>query len=198
MLATLYITVDTIVATGQDVAPAGSKTISTIISRVPLAFAAIGLIALTGPAPAPLLAQAREATAPAAYVPAEEIKGQIEQMRLALKPGQTFAYQPIVRAGNADAAIEYWLKPGKPAVHPDQAEYVVVLAGSGTLVSGGTMTDAATTNPTLIEGGRIIGGTTRALRPGDVFLIAAGTPHWFGITGQRLVLLGTKIPQHRG
>ena len=116
-------------------------------------------------------------------------------MRSSLKPGQSFLYRPVVRAGDASAAIEYWLKPGKPAVHPDQAEYVVVLAGDGTMVSGGTMIDAKTTNPTLIEGTRIDGGTTRQLRTGDVFLIAAGTPHWFGVTGERLVLLGTKIPQ---
>lgn len=155
--------------------------------------AALAVFALA--ATAPRIAQAQEATAPAAYVGAAEITAQIEKMRRSLKPGQTFAYQPIVRAGDASAAIEYWRAPGKPAVHPDQAEYVVVLAGSGTMISGGTMIDAATTNPSLIEGTRIVGGTTRQLRTGDVFLVAAGTPHWFGVTGTRLVLLGTKIPQ---
>jgi quercetin dioxygenase-like cupin family protein len=30
-----------------------------------------------------------------------------------------------------------------------------------------------------------------------VVLIPAGVPHWFGITGGELVLLGTKIPQAR-
>ena len=33
------------------------------------------------------------------------------------------------------------------------------------------------------------------LGPGDVILIPAGTPHWFGISGDRLVLLGTKLPR---
>jgi mannose-6-phosphate isomerase-like protein (cupin superfamily) len=80
-------------------------------------------------------------------------------------------------------------------VHPDQAEYVVVIAGEGSMVSGGRLVDPATTNPTLIEGSRIDGGVTRRLRPGDVFLVPAGTPHWFGIDGDRLVLLGTKIGQ---
>ncbi len=141
------------------------------------------------------MAAGQAATAPAAYVSAADMQAEIVKMRSSLKPGQTFAYHPVLRAGDTSAAIEYWLKPGKPAVHPDQAEYVVVLAGGGTMVSGGTMTDAATTNPTLIEGTRIVGGTTRSLRTGDAFLIAAGTPHWFGVTGDRLVLLGTKIPQ---
>lgn len=143
--------------------------------------------------PTPVLAQT--AGDPAGYASSADVQAQVEAMRQAMKPGQGFLWRPLVRGGDAVAALEYWTKPGKPAVHPDQAEYVVVIAGGGTMVSGGTLVDAATTNPTLIEGSRIAGGATRTLRPGDVFLIPAGTPHWFGVSGDRLVLLGTKIPQ---
>jgi mannose-6-phosphate isomerase-like protein (cupin superfamily) len=129
------------------------------------------------------------------YASAAHMKAQVEAMRRAMKPGQGFMWKPLVRGGDAVAALEYWKKPGKPAVHPDQAEYVVVVAGSGTMVSGGRLVDPVTTNPTLIEGSRIERGTPRRLHPGDVFLIPAGTPHWFGISGDRLVLLGTKIAQ---
>jgi mannose-6-phosphate isomerase-like protein (cupin superfamily) len=132
---------------------------------------------------------------PTGFASAAEITAQVEAMRQAMKPGQGFMWRPLVRGGDAVAALEYWTKPGKPAVHPNQAEYVFVVTGEGTMVSGGRLVDPATTNPTLIEGSRIEGGTTRALHPGDVFLVPAGTPHWFGITGGRLVLLGTKIAQ---
>jgi mannose-6-phosphate isomerase-like protein (cupin superfamily) len=132
---------------------------------------------------------------PTGFASAAEIKVQVEAMRQAMKPGQGFMWRPLVRGGDSVAALEYWTKPGKPAVHPDQAEYVLVVAGAGTMVSGGRLVDPATTNPTLIEGSRIEGGTTRALHVGDVFLVPAGTPHWFGIEGDRLVLLGTKIAQ---
>jgi mannose-6-phosphate isomerase-like protein (cupin superfamily) len=104
-------------------------------------------------------------------------------------------WKPLVRGGDAVAALEYWKTPGKPAVHPGQAEYVIVIAGGGTMVSGGRLIDPVSRNPTLIEGSRIDGGTTRTLHPGDVLLIPAGTPHWFGIAGDRLVLLGTKVAQ---
>ena len=134
-------------------------------------------------------------TDPTGYATAAEIPAQVEAMRQAMKPGQGFMWRPLVRGGDAVAALEYWTKPGKPAVHPDQAEYVLVVAGEGTMVSGGKMVDPAAKNPTLIEGSRIEGGTTRTLHVGDVFLIPSGTPHWFGITGDRLVLLGTKIAQ---
>jgi len=134
---------------------------------------------------------------PTGFAAAPDVLQQVDDMRNAMKPGQGFMWKPLVKGGDAVAALEYWTKPGKPAVHPDQAEYVIVIAGSGTMISGGHMLDAATINPTLIEGSKIEGGTTRKLHPGDVFLIPAGTPHWFGIDSDRLVLLGTKIPQQQ-
>ena len=132
---------------------------------------------------------------PTGFASAADVKAQVESMRRAMKPGQGFMWKQLVRGSDAVAALEYWKKPGKPAVHPDQAEYVIVIAGNGTMVSGGRLVDPVTSNPTLVEGSRIEGGTTRPLHPGDVFLIPAGTPHWFGISGDRLVLLGTKIAQ---
>ena len=132
---------------------------------------------------------------PTGYAAAPDVQAQVEAMKKDLKPGQGFMWKALVRGGDAVAALEYWTKPGKPAVHPGQAEYVIVVAGEGTMISGGKLADAVTTNPTLIEGSKIEGGTTRTLRPGDVFLVPAGVPHWFGITGERLVLLGTKIGQ---
>jgi quercetin dioxygenase-like cupin family protein len=111
---------------------------------------------------------------PTGFASASQVRAQVESMRRAMKPGQGFLWRPLVRGGNAVAALEYWTAPGKPAVHPGEAEYVVVVAGAGN---------------------RIEGGTIRSLHTGDVFLIPAGTPHWFGIRGGRLVLLGTKLPQ---
>jgi len=143
----------------------------------------------------PSTAVTQAAADPTGYASAADVKAQVESMRRAMKPGQGFMWQPLVRGGDAVAALEYWKKPGKPAVHPNQAEYVIVIAGNGTMVSGGRLIDPVTTNPTLIEGSRIEAGATRRLHAGDVFLIPAGTPHWFGISGDRLVLLGTKIAQ---
>lgn len=141
------------------------------------------------------LAATPASTDPTGFASVADVKAQVETMRREMNPGQGFLWKPLVRGGDAVAALEYWKKPAKPAVHPDQAEYVIVVAGSGTMVSGGRLVDPTTTNPQLVEGSRIKGGTTRRLHVGDVFLIPAGTPHWFGISGGRLVLLGTKIRQ---
>ncbi len=148
--------------------------------------AALALIA------GPLSAQQAD---PTGFASAAEVKATVAAMEREMKPGQGFAWRPLVRGGTATAALEIWKKPGRPAVHPAEAEYAIVIEGAGTLVSGGTLVEPAVTNPGLTEGSRIEGGTTRQLRPGDVMLIPAGVPHWFGIAGGRLVLLGTKLPQ---
>lgn len=133
--------------------------------------------------------------APSGFASGADVQAQLREMLAAMKPDQGFMWRPLVRDGATVAAIEIWKKPGRPAVHPAEAEYAIVLEGSGTLVSGGAMTDSKVSNPNLIEGNQIEGGATRPLGPGDVILIPAGVPHWFGITGDRLVLLGIKLPQ---
>lgn len=136
-----------------------------------------------------------QAADPTAFASGADVRAQVREMLAAMKPDQGFMWRPLVRDGATVAAIEVWKKPGRPAVHPAEAEYAIVLEGSGTLVSGGTMADAKASNANLVEGSRIEGGATRALGPGDVILIPAGVPHGFGITGDRLVLLGIKLPQ---
>ena len=138
-----------------------------------------------------------QTTDPTAFASGADVTTQVAAMAKAMKQGQGFAWQPLVRDGETVAALEYWKTPGRPAVHPDQAEYAIVIAGAGTLISGGTLEAAKPVKPDLTEGDRIIGGTTRTLKPGDVMLIPAGVPHWFGITGGRLVLLGTKLSVRR-
>lgn len=132
--------------------------------------------------------------APTAHASTADIARRVAELRRTMKPGQGFAWAPLVGQGDAVAGLEIWRKPGKPAVHPRQAEYATVISGEGVLVSGGTMVEPGETRPDLVEGSRIQGGTSQALKPGDVFMVPAGVPHWFGIKGQELVLLGTKLP----
>jgi mannose-6-phosphate isomerase-like protein (cupin superfamily) len=151
-------------------------------------------LALLAALAAPAAAQTPD---PTAFASGAEVKAQVAAMARAMKPGQGFAWQPLVRDDSRVAALEYWKKPGRPAVHPEQAEYAIVIEGSGTLISGGTLDTPKVVNPDLTEGERIVGGTTRTLAPGDVILVPAGVPHWFGITGGKLVLLGMKLPVKR-
>ncbi|NVD45383.1 cupin domain-containing protein [Qipengyuania atrilutea] len=139
------------------------------------------------------------ATTPASFALATgtEVRAQVAEMLAEMKPDQGFMWRPLVEAGPYAAAIEIWKKPGRPATHPTEAEYAIVLEGAGTLIAGDTMVAPVTLPGGMIEGDRIHGNTQRPLRPGDVILIPAGVPHWFGVTGDRLVLLGTKIPEQQ-
>jgi mannose-6-phosphate isomerase-like protein (cupin superfamily) len=160
-------------------------------------WSAAALLPLALMAAAPVAAQpAATAAAPGqtAFIAAPDLRAEVEAMSHEVKPGG-FLWRPVLKAGPSVAALEYWTSPRPPAIHPHQAEYVVVMAGSGALVSGGTMTDPHETQPGLIEGGRIEGGVTRELKVGDAFMVPAGVPHWFAIHGDRLVLLGTKLDQ---
>lgn len=152
------------------------------------------LAASSGIAGASAQTSRAQAADPSGFASGADVQVQLRQMLAAMKSDQGFMWRPLVRDGATVAAIEIWKKPGRPAVHPAEAEYAIVLEGSGTLVSGGTMADPKASNANLVEGSRIEGGTTRPLGPGDVILIPAGVPHWFGITGDRLVLLGIKLP----
>lgn len=145
-------------------------------------------------APLALLAMAPAPAAGQDFASGSDIAARVEAMGKAMQPGQGFAWEPVVRDGERVAALEYWKAPGRPAIHPDQAEYAIVIAGQGTLRTGSKMEGGRETQPGLVEGDRIIDAVDRPLRPGDVLLIPASVPHWFGITGDRLVLLGTKIP----
>lgn len=163
----------------------------TMVRAFTIGAAALTLALSSGAASA----QAPAAPAdPTSFASAADVQAQLRQMLAEMRPDQGFMWRPLVRDGANVAAIEIWKKPGRPAVHPDQAEYAIVLEGAGTLLSGGVMADPKVSNPTLVEGSRIDGGVTRPLAPGDVILVPAGVPHWFGITGERLVLLGIKLP----
>ena len=131
------------------------------------------------------------------FASSTEIKAQVKAMLAEMKLDQGFMWRPVVRQGATVAAIEIWKKPGRPAIHPADAEYAIVLQGKGTLLSGGTMADQVFKRPELVEGSRIEGGVTRTLSAGDVILIPAGAPHWFGVEGGELILLGVKIPVAR-
>jgi len=69
----------------------------------------------------------------------------------------------IRRITNAETAL----------VHPDTADVWVVTEGSGTLTTGGKL-----------ENGKIVGGESHTIKPGDVEFIPAGVPHGVsGVTG---------------
>jgi len=70
-------------------------------------------------------------------------------------------------------------EPGTAEVHDDETDIVYVVAGSATLVTGGSVVDPKLTAPGQTRGSAIVGGQTTRVSVGDVFVVPAGMPHWF-------------------
>jgi mannose-6-phosphate isomerase-like protein (cupin superfamily) len=179
---------------GKRVGKAWRAAVKTIARAFTICATSLLVAVSSGVAPACAQASRVQAAEPSGFASGADVQAQLREMLAEMKPDQGFMWRPLVRDGATVAAIEIWKKPGRPAVHPAEAEYAIVLEGSGALVSGGAMADPKVKNANLVEGSRIEGGATRPLGPGDVILIPAGVPHWFGISGDRLVLLGIKLP----
>jgi mannose-6-phosphate isomerase-like protein (cupin superfamily) len=83
--------------------------------------------------------------------------------------------------------------PGLAEMHEGDTDVWYVLAGGGTLVTGGTIVDASITGPGEHRGPAIRGGTESAIAAGDVISIRPGVPHWIKAVDGRLRYLTVKV-----
>ena len=97
--------------------------------------------------------------------------------------------QPIkasdVLGGKASVAMLHRVKPEASAlIHDYVTETYYIVSGSGTIVTGGSLggakpTDLTRVNAGMSQTGTRIGGDARKVKPGDIIMIPAGTPHSF-------------------
>ena len=87
-------------------------------------------------------------------------------------PNDTF----MLSVREADGAVEW---------HEQQADVFVVESGSATLLVGGKMVGAQTTEPHEMRNGTIEGGTRVKLSAGDVVRIPPRTPHQLLLDGAK-------------
>jgi len=92
--------------------------------------------------------------------------------------------------------------------HSQIAEIYHIISGNGTLVTGGTIENpkdtpadspvVTTLNGPSTGGGKVTGGKSRKLGPGDVVIIPPNTPHWWTeITGDQIVYLVVRVDPHK-
>jgi mannose-6-phosphate isomerase-like protein (cupin superfamily) len=97
--------------------------------------------------------------------------------------------QPIkasdVLGGKASVAMLHRVKPEASAlIHDYVTETYYITSGSGTFVTGGRLgepkpTDLSKYNAGMSQTGARIGGEARRVKPGDIIIVPAGTPHSF-------------------
>jgi mannose-6-phosphate isomerase-like protein (cupin superfamily) len=80
------------------------------------------------------------------------------------------------------------------AIHDKEAELFYVIDGSGTIVTGGRLTNP-TRNGDNSTGSGVEGGTSKRLAKGDFVLVPEGVPHWFSKIDSELTLMSLHLPR---
>jgi hypothetical protein len=93
--------------------------------------------------------------------------------------------------------------PQYAITHTRDVEYLVIIKGSATLVTGGQLTPPtidsdiypnANPNATIRSATGITGGSARKIGVGDVIISPPGTPHWFSQIDGAIEYVEIRIP----
>jgi mannose-6-phosphate isomerase-like protein (cupin superfamily) len=86
---------------------------------------------------------------------------------------------PLIETGLYKIHASRREAPGVAEVHVKDTDIIYVLAGTATVVTGGTVVDGKTTAADEMRGASIRGGVEQRLAKGDVFIVPNGVPHRF-------------------
>jgi mannose-6-phosphate isomerase-like protein (cupin superfamily) len=141
----------------------------------------------------PIAAQAQSSPAPAGaviHVPATEIAARAAK----LGDAQASISFPVFEYGGYILRLEHRTdKPQKASVHEHESEMFILVSGSATIRTGGTLV-SPTRDGQNLTAQSIDGGTLRELRQGDVLLIPPGVPHWVVKVNGATNLLSLHLP----
>ena len=118
----------------------------------------------------------------ATLLPAADIRAQLMKMT---EDRPTQEHTVVERVGSYRLSIEHRKLPQRHAVNEQEAEIWMVIDGTATITTGGTISGAAaptagsaTQAPGNVFGKMITGGTANRVGPGDLLLIPEGVPHY--------------------
>ena len=140
---------------------------------------------------------AQQAAAPATtFMNNKEIMGLIDKAKADRKGEAPLVSEPILSLAPYRAQLEY--RPGisPAAVHEKDAELMVVLEGTGNIVTGGKLVDEKRNNANNLGGSSIAGGNSQSVAKGDMLIVPANTPHQVIPTGGAPIVLMTLHVPH--
>jgi uncharacterized RmlC-like cupin family protein len=103
-----------------------------------------------------------------------EIKS-LEQKMAAKK--EKIGTESLAVMSNYQMSVAYRNASGQAELHQTKNDVFYVISGTCTLVTGGTIPNAKTTQPHELRGAAVSGGQKRKIGPGDFLTIPAGIPH---------------------
>ena len=143
---------------------------------------------------APTLSQAQERQVPTKlFASTAEVDAALAKVRAERKPGNNVVV--LVSVGPYPAQLEYRI-PGSPpsaSVHKAQAEFIYIVAGGCTLITGGTLVDPKDNGPNM-GGTGITGGTARKVAKGDYIMVPPNTPHQYSDIQGELAMVTLHMP----
>ena len=125
---------------------------------------------------------------PGVYKAAAQTRVELDQSKpeLGIVAGQN---TQVVESGGGQIVVRRRVAgPNNASVHEDLTEVYQFVAGSGTLVTGGTLP-----NPKDRTAG-IKGGVSQKVQPGDFVVLPPGTPHWFSQIDGSVTYVETRFP----
>ena len=133
------------------------------------------------------------------FASSAEITDLIAKAKAERKEGQALVAERILSLAPYRATLEYRAALAPAAVHEKDAELMMVLEGSGTITTGGTLIDEKRTNQANLSGTGIAGGTAQALVKGDVIIVPEMVPHQTKpAEGGVIVLMTFHVPRPVG
>jgi mannose-6-phosphate isomerase-like protein (cupin superfamily) len=111
-----------------------------------------------------------------AYSP-DQLLQQVQQMREQAKNSKDAGTGILEKHLDSSTLLAFRDRDGKAELHQQFGDVFVVLQGTATLVTGGTIASPTTTAPGEIRGASIEQGIRQKLQEGDIAHIPPGVPH---------------------
>jgi mannose-6-phosphate isomerase-like protein (cupin superfamily) len=130
------------------------------------------------------------------FMNAKEITGLIEKAKADRKDNAPLVAEPILSMAPYRAQLEYRPGTSPAAVHEKDAELMVVIEGTGNIVTGGKLVEEKRNNANNLGGSSITGGNSQSVAKGDMLIVPANTPHQVIPTGGAPIVLMTMHVPH--
>ncbi len=138
------------------------------------------------------LPMAAQDAAKVIYIPGKQIDADIHKAKEAT-PGVA-TVDLVEHTPTHSAIVARRTTAGKAEVHEQISDVWCVLNGGAELVTGGSLTEAAKTEPGEIRGSGIASGDLQQIAKGDFVSIPAGVPHWIRkVDGKEFIYLVVKF-----
>jgi mannose-6-phosphate isomerase-like protein (cupin superfamily) len=111
------------------------------------------------------------------FMSEKDVMALIDKAKADRKGDAALVAEPILVLAPYKAQLEYRPLKAPAALHEKDAEFFVVLQGTGDIITGGKLVDEKRVNAANLTGSDIADGQTHHVVKGDVLIVPNNTPH---------------------